>query len=143
MRRPPTAIAHHFQAPWDSASNSSEKFPFVHLDILNQHQLEATVVQYRIQSIIHFSALLSAVGEKFPELALKVNLEGFQNVLDTCKQNGCRLFVPSTIGAFGPNTPKDNTPEETVMRPNTIYGITKLHAELMGEVHDSCLRLLL
>jgi threonine 3-dehydrogenase len=83
---------------------------------------------------VHYSALLSAVAEKNPALALSVNMAGFQNVLELAKVHRLRLYSPSTIGAFGPSTPKVNTPDLTIMRPNTIYGITKLHMELLGEV---------
>jgi dTDP-4-dehydrorhamnose reductase len=78
--------------------------------------------------------LLSAVAEKNPALALSVNMTGFQNVLELAKIHRLRLYSPSTIGAFGPSTPKVDTPDLTIMRPNTIYGITKLHMELLGEV---------
>lgn len=85
--------------------------------------------------VVHYSALLSAVAEKNPTLALSVNINGFQNMLELAKVHRLRLYSPSTIGAFGPSTPKDNTPDLTIMRPNTIYGITKLHNELMGEYY--------
>lgn len=85
--------------------------------------------------IVHYSALLSAVAEKNPTLALSVNINGFQNMLELAKVHRLRLYSPSTIGAFGPSTPKVNTPDLTIMRPNTIYGITKLHNELMGEYY--------
>jgi threonine 3-dehydrogenase len=84
--------------------------------------------------VVHYSALLSAVAEKNPALALSVNMTGFQNMLELAKIHRLRIYSPSTIGAFGPSTPKNNTPDLTIMRPNTIYGITKLHNELLGEV---------
>jgi nucleoside-diphosphate-sugar epimerase len=86
--------------------------------------------------LIHFSALLSAVGEKFPEKALEINIKGFHNVAELAKLHKLRLFVPSTIGAFGPSTPSVNTPDLTIQRPTTIYGITKVHTELLGEVRN-------
>ncbi|KAJ1672942.1 hypothetical protein EV182_006186, partial [Spiromyces aspiralis] len=109
--------------------------PFAYADVLDYKGLERLVVDNGIDWIVHFSAVLSAVGEKNPQLALKVNLNGFQNVLDLAKAHQLRLLSPSTIGAFGPSTPKDKTPDITIMRPKTIYGITKLHMELMGEYY--------
>ncbi|KAG0233828.1 hypothetical protein BGW41_001360 [Actinomortierella wolfii] len=109
--------------------------PFVYADVMNYNMLERIVVDWRIDWIVHYSALLSAVAEKNPALALSVNMTGFQNVLELAKVHRLRLYSPSTIGAFGPSTPKDNTPDLTIMRPNTIYGITKLHMELLGEYY--------
>ncbi|KAK9766223.1 hypothetical protein K7432_004843 [Basidiobolus ranarum] len=109
--------------------------PFVYADVLNYQQLESLVVDFQIDWVVHLSAILSAVGEKNPSQALAVNVSGFQNVLDLAKIHGLRIFSPSTIGVFGPSTPKDNTPDLTIMRPNTIYGITKVHMELMGEYY--------
>ncbi|KAG0363311.1 hypothetical protein BC939DRAFT_436600 [Gamsiella multidivaricata] len=109
--------------------------PFVYADVMNYSLLERIVVDWRIDWIVHYSALLSAVAEKNPALALSVNMTGFQNVLELAKIHRLRLYSPSTIGAFGPSTPKNNTPDLTIMRPNTIYGITKLHNELLGEYY--------
>ncbi|KAI9296695.1 mitochondrial L-threonine 3-dehydrogenase [Neoconidiobolus thromboides FSU 785] len=110
--------------------------PFVYADVLNKAQLESLIVDFRIDYVIHFSALLSAVGEKNPIRALEVNLMGFQNVIELAKTHNLRVLMPSTIGAFGPSTPAVNTPDLTIMRPTTIYGITKLHAELLGEYYN-------
>jgi len=107
--------------------------PFVYVDVLNYDQLAKVVVENRINWVVHFSALLSAVGEKNPKLALDVNITGFQNVMDLASKHKLTVFCPSTIGAFGPTTPRVNTPDITIMRPTTIYGITKVHAELLGE----------
>ncbi|KAJ2598896.1 hypothetical protein GGF39_002457 [Coemansia sp. RSA 1721] len=109
--------------------------PFVYADVLNYRALEQVVVDYGIDWIVHFSAILSAAGERNPALGLNVNINGFQNVLDLAKNHGLRLLSPSTMGAFGPTTPKDSTPDLTVMRPNTIYGISKVHMELLGEYY--------
>ncbi|KAF9199255.1 hypothetical protein BGZ49_010659 [Haplosporangium sp. Z 27] len=119
------------EAPEDFKNNG----PFVYADVLDYAQLERIVVDYRIDWIVHYSALLSAVAEKNPAMALMVNMNGFQNVLNLAKIHNLRIYSPSTIGAFGPSTPKINTPDVTIMRPNTIYGITKLHNELMGEYY--------
>ncbi|KAJ1661108.1 hypothetical protein IWQ61_000044 [Dispira simplex] len=106
--------------------------PFVYADVLNYPLLERIVVDFQIDWIVHYSALLSAVAEKNPALALQVNVQGFQNVLELARVHKLRIFCPSTIGAFGPTTPKNQTPDLTIQRPNTIYGITKVHSELLG-----------
>ncbi|KAJ1843922.1 hypothetical protein LPJ70_003183 [Coemansia sp. RSA 2708] len=109
--------------------------PFVYADVLNYRALDQIVVDYGIDWVVHFSAILSALGERNPALGLSVNINGFQNVLELAKNHGLRLLSPSTMGAFGPTTPKDATPDLTIMRPNTIYGITKVHMELLGEYY--------
>ncbi|KAJ2159340.1 hypothetical protein GGF46_003087 [Coemansia sp. RSA 552] len=109
--------------------------PFVYADVLNYRALEEVVVDYGIDWVVHFSAILSAAGEQNPALGLNVNINGFQNVLELAKNHRLRILSPSTIGAFGPTTPKDMTPDLTVMRPNTIYGISKVHMELLGEYY--------
>eukprot|EP01137_Pigoraptor_chileana_P020934 Opistho-2@83972 len=111
--------------------------PFIYGDVLSYYQLESIVVNERIDWVVHFSALLSAIGEQNPQKALAVNVTGFQNVLELAKVHNLRLFCPSTIGAFGPTTPRENTPDLTIMRPTTIYGITKVHMELLGEYYHA------
>ena len=111
--------------------NKMQNFSF--LDVTDERSIEQIVVNENISVVVHFSALLSAIGEKNPDLALRVNVDGFQNVLNVAKRHNLKVFCPSTIGAFGPTTPK-TAKDLTVMRPTTIYGITKLHNELMGEV---------
>ncbi|OLY81203.1 L-threonine 3-dehydrogenase, mitochondrial [Smittium mucronatum] len=109
--------------------------PFEYCDVLDQAKLKKIVSDYDIDCIIHLSIILSALGEKNPHLALNVNINGFQNVLDISKERNIRLMCPSTMGVFGPTSPKTLTPDLTIMRPNTIYGITKVHMELMGEYY--------
>jgi nucleoside-diphosphate-sugar epimerase len=83
-----------------------------------------------VNQIYHLAAILSATGEKMPELAWRVNMKGLRNVLDACIENNIqKLFWPSTIAVFGPGTPRQNTPQWTVMEPNTIYGISKQAGE--------------
>jgi threonine 3-dehydrogenase len=107
--------------------------PFCYLNILDPRSIEEVVVNNNIEQIIHFSALLSAVGEQNVPLALEVNSRGVQNVLEVARLHKLKVFIPSTIGAFGPSTPRDMTPDLTIQRPRTIYGVTKVYAELLGE----------
>eukprot|EP00042_Codosiga_hollandica_P029053 m.157504 g.157504 ORF g.157504 m.157504 type:complete len:353 (-) comp52960_c0_seq1:1344-2402(-) len=119
--------------PADSPVNQG---PFVYADVLDYHWLESLIVDYKIQWVIHLSALLSAIGERNPDKAIALNNGGTQNILELARVHNLRVFSPSTIGAFGPTTPRDNTPDLTIMRPTTIYGITKVYMELMGEYYQ-------
>jgi threonine 3-dehydrogenase len=123
---------HKGEIPLDS-KNGNVKFRYA--DVLNRTSLEDIVVSENVGTIVHFSALLSAIGELYPQKAMDLGLISVHHVLEIAKMHNCRVFIPSTIGAFGPTTPKQNTPDLTIMRPTTIYGITKLHMELMGEYY--------
>ncbi|XP_041096637.1 L-threonine dehydrogenase 2 isoform X2 [Polyodon spathula] len=107
--------------------------PFVYADVLDYKNLQELVINNRITWLVHYSALLSAVGEANVALARRVNITGLHNVLDIALENHLRLFVPSTIGAFGPTSPRDPTPDLCIQRPRTIYGVSKVHTELIGE----------
>ncbi|XP_003227985.1 L-threonine 3-dehydrogenase, mitochondrial [Anolis carolinensis] len=109
--------------------------PFIYSDILDYKNLREIVVNNRITWLFHYSALLSAVGEANVPLARSVNITGLHNILDIAAEHSLRLFVPSTIGAFGPTSPRDPTPDLCIQRPRTIYGVSKVHAELMGEYY--------
>merc|ERR1719228_20774 len=111
------------------------KGPFVFADVLDFKCLQEIVVNQRIDWLVHFSALLSAVGENNVPLAVRVNIEGLHNVIELSKQYKLKLFVPSTIGAFGPESPRNPTPNLCIQRPKTIYGVSKVHAELLGEYY--------
>ncbi|KAG1713899.1 L-threonine 3-dehydrogenase, mitochondrial [Nymphon striatum] len=109
--------------------------PYVYADILDFKNLQELIVNQRIDWLIHFSALLSAVGEDNVPLAIRVNIEGVHNVLELAKQYDLKIFIPSTIGAFGPDSPRNPTPDLTIQRPRTIYGVSKVHGELLGEYY--------
>jgi len=105
--------------------------PFEHIDCLDAQAIYTTVKKYNIDTIFHLAAILSAKGENNPQLAWKVNINGLYNVLEIAREQNCAVFTPSSIAAFGPSTPKNNTPQETIQRPNTIYGLTKVTGELL------------
>jgi len=119
------------KASWDVL----ESGPYLYADILDFKNLQSIVVNERIDWLVHFSAILSAVGEQNVSQALQVNVEGVHNILELCRRNNLRLFCPSTIGAFGPETPSNPTPDVTIQRPKTIYGVAKVHMELLGEYY--------
>lgn len=113
-----------------------ESGPFETLDILDREGLRAIVKKYDIDGIINLAAILSAVGEEHPMLAWNVNMNGLINVLEVAREEKIdRVLTPSSIAAFGPETPRDNTPQETVLRPRTMYGITKVSGELLGDYY--------
>jgi nucleoside-diphosphate-sugar epimerase len=105
---------------------------FEFIDVTRRETLEAAVEKYSIDTIYHMAAILSAVGEEKPHLAWNVNMNGLYNVLEVARERGLtRVFCPSSIAAFGPETPRDSTPQETVLRPTTMYGLTKVAGELL------------
>lgn len=110
--------------------------PYQYLDVCDMEGLKKIVVDNGVTWIIHLAALLSAVGEKNPQLALKINVHGSENIIEVARQYKLRLYIPSTIGAFGPSTPKIMTPDETIMRPTTMYGVSKIHIELLGSYYN-------
>ncbi len=110
--------------------------PLARLDVTDRARLEEVVDKYRIDTIFHMAAILSAVGEKKPNLAWHVNIDGLYNVLEVARTRGMtRVFVPSSIAVFGPETPRDPAPQETVLRPTTMYGVTKVAGELLGNYY--------
>ncbi len=116
----------------DEIGKLSANGPYEILDITNRADLEQVVDKYGINAIINMAAILSAVGEKFPMKAWDVNMNGLINVLEVSRDRKIeRVLVPSSIAAFGPETPKDNTPQETILRPTTMYGVTKVAGELL------------
>jgi threonine 3-dehydrogenase len=106
------------------------------LDVTNEQRLQELVDAHRIDTVVHLASLLSANGEKNPKLAMHVNRGGAEAVLNVAAGKGLKVFAPSTIAAFGPSTPRDATPDHTVMRPTTMYGVTKVYLELLGEYYE-------
>jgi len=110
--------------------------PFETVDVTVRADLERVIDEHRIDTIYHLAAILSAAGEKNPQLAWSVNMDGLCNVLEVARESKLRqVFVPSSIAAFGPETPRRHTPQETVLRPRTIYGVTKVAGELLGDYY--------
>ncbi|GAG78391.1 unnamed protein product, partial [marine sediment metagenome] len=110
----------HKTKPSEKLLNSG---PFELINCTDINTIEAVVKKHNIDSVYHLAALLSAVAEANPRLAWDVNMNGLYNTLEVAREYKCALFTPSSIGAFGPSTPLDNTPQDTTQRPNTIYGV--------------------
>lgn len=126
-------IATDIRMPTDRVLRDSGPFEF--LDVLDENHITRVMQQYRIDTIFHMGAILSAIGETRPNVAWRINVGGLYNMLEAARQYKCALFFPSSIGVFGPSTPKDNTPQDTIMRPETMYGVTKLAGELLCDYY--------
>jgi nucleoside-diphosphate-sugar epimerase len=110
--------------------------PFEQLDVTDKQRLGVIVAKHEISQIYLLAALLSATAEKNPMLAWKLNMEGLLNVLELGREKRIsRIFWPSSIAVFGPNSPKEQTPQYTVMEPTTVYGISKLAGERWCEYY--------
>lgn len=109
--------------------------PYERLDALEIHELSHIVSKYKIDTIFNLVALLSAVGEGRPINAWKINMGALTNCLEVARLFECAVFTPSSIGAFGPTSPKDLTPQDTIMRPSTIYGVCKVTGEMLSDYY--------
>lgn len=126
------AVGHH-KEPDDIFKNAG---PFVMADIRDKEQLRQLIEQYQINTIYHLVGVLSAVGEQKPDLAWDVNMNSLKNVLDLAVEYKMKqVFWPSSIAAFGPSTPLNQTPQKTVLEPTTMYGVTKVAGELLCQYY--------
>ena len=111
--------------------------PFVLADVLDFNAVARIIDQHQVKEVYLLAALLSATAEQNPKLAWKLNMEGLFNVLDIAKEKkGMKIFWPSSIAVFGPTTPRDNTPQHTVMEPSTVYGVSKQAGERWCEYYS-------
>ena len=119
--------------PSETLHNSG---PFEYIDITKRETIEKVVKNYSIDTIYNMAAILSAFGEEHPIICWDVNINGFYNIIEIAhKHNMSRVFVPSSIAVFGPETPRVNTPQETALKPKTMYGVTKVAGELLGDYY--------
>ena len=110
--------------------------PVIYLDALERNRLSKVLYEYEIDTIFHMASILSATGEKIPQTAWDININGLINVLEAGRVYKVDKIVwPSSIAAFGPTTPRENTPNTTVLQPTTMYGITKVAGELLAEYY--------
>ncbi len=125
-------IASDIRVPPGGAASTG---PFELLDCTDAAQIREIVTQYRVGTIYHMAALLSAVAEERPQAAWLLNMGSLYSVLEIARHHLCSVFLPSSIGAFGPTTPRDATPQDTIQRPTTMYGVTKVAGELLCDYY--------
>ncbi len=104
-------------------------------DVTDGEGIAAVVKKYDIDTIYNLAALLSVVAEAKPRLAWKIGIDGLWNILEVARQYHCAVFTPSSIGSFGTNTPHYMTPQDTIQRPRTIYGVSKVTTELLSDYY--------
>lgn len=112
-----------------------ESGPSAEADVTNGEMIASVVKQYNIDTIYNLAALLSVVAESKPRLAWKIGIDGLWNILEVAREHGCAVFTPSSIGSFGSSTPKMMTPQDTIQRPRTMYGVTKVTTELLSDYY--------
>lgn len=124
------------------ATNRSEKnlealgdIRFETLDVTNGQKLFDLAKDFKADTIINLAAILSARGETMPQKTWDINVNGIINSLEAARELGCQVFVPSSIAAFGEGTPLDKTPQVTIQRPNTMYGVTKVAGEILCDYY--------
>ncbi|MAG95160.1 MAG: NAD-dependent epimerase/dehydratase family protein [Alphaproteobacteria bacterium] len=127
---PEAVIATDLRMPPDAPEG-----PFAHVDVTRQNQISEVVRRYDVGSIYHLAALLSALAEDKPQFAWDLNMGGLYRVLEVARQYDCAVFNPSSIGAFGHTTPRERTPQDTIQRPSTMYGVTKVAGELLCDYY--------
>ena len=126
-------VASDIKTPTNEVFLNSE---FVHLNVLDKLQIKEVFQTHKPTIVYHLAALLSATAEENPKLGWELNMDGTFNIFDACIDHGVkRIFWPSSIAVFGPTTPRVNTPQSTILEPNTIYGITKLAGERYCEYY--------
>jgi nucleoside-diphosphate-sugar epimerase len=128
-----TVVATDIRMPTDKELRDGGPFEF--LDVTDSNHITRVMSMYEIGTIYHLAAVLSAVGESRPNIAWQINMNGLYHVLEAARQYKCQIFFPSSIGAFGPGTPQDQTPQDTIQRPDTMYGVTKVAGELLCDYY--------
>jgi nucleoside-diphosphate-sugar epimerase len=122
----------------DIKKNDSEAAhggPFETVDVTDLNRMVEVAKKYKVDTVMHLAALLSATAEAKPVFAWNLNMGGLMNGLETARELQAQFFTPSSIGAFGPTTPKDDTPQDTIMRPTTMYGVNKVAGELLSDYY--------
>lgn len=114
-----------------------ESGPAAEADVCNGEQLLGIVKKYNIDTIYNLAALLSAVAEKKAQLAWHIQIDGLMNILEIARENNVAVFTPSSIGSFGPETPHQDTPQDTIQRPRSMYGVTKVATELLSDYYHT------
>ncbi|PLS09492.1 L-threonine 3-dehydrogenase [Neobacillus cucumis] len=116
-------------------SEAAQSGPFETVDVTDFNRMMETAKKYKVDTIMHLAAILSATAEAKPVFAWHLNMGGLMNALETARELKAQFFTPSSIGAFGPSTPKNHTPQDTIMRPTTMYGVNKVAGELLADYY--------
>ncbi len=116
-------------------SEAAQSGPFETVNVTDLNKMMGTAKKYKVDTVMHLAALLSATAEAKPVFAWNLNMGGLMNALETARELNAQFFTPSSIGAFGPSTPKDATPQDTIMRPTTMYGVNKVAGELLADYY--------
>ena len=119
----------------DANKAAIEDIRFETLDVTDPKRMFELAKEFKADTIVNLAAILSARGESMPQLTWKVNVDGVVNTLEVARELNAQVFVPSSIAAFGVGTPLDNTPQVTIQRPNTMYGVTKVSGELLCDYY--------
>ncbi|MFD2044338.1 L-threonine 3-dehydrogenase [Ornithinibacillus salinisoli] len=114
---------------------AEEQGPFEIIDVTDAERIFTVAKEHKVNTIMHLAALLSATAEKNPKLAWDINMGGLVNALEVARELDLKFFTPSSIGAFGPSTPKNGTPQDTLQRPTTMYGVNKVSGELLCDYY--------
>lgn len=112
-----------------------ESGPCAPANVCSAQEISSIVDKYHIDTIYNLAALLSATAEKKPLLAWDIQMNGLLNILEIAREKGCAVFTPSSIGSFGPSTPRKDTPQDTIQRPTSMYGVTKVATELLSDYY--------
>lgn len=119
----------------DIRQTADQSGPFEILDVTDAQRMHDLAKGFGADTMVHMAALLSATAEEKPLLAWNLNMGGLVNALEASRELGMQFFTPSSIGAFGPSTPKKNTPQDTLQRPTTMYGVNKVAGELLCDYY--------
>lgn len=119
----------------DIRQTADQSGPFEILDVTDAQRMHDLAKDFEADTMVHMAALLSATAEEKPLLAWNLNMGGLVNALEASRELGMQFFTPSSIGAFGPSTPKNNTPQDTLQRPTTMYGVNKVAGELLCDYY--------
>ncbi|WP_142827078.1 L-threonine 3-dehydrogenase [Planococcus soli] len=119
----------------DIRQTADQSGPFEILDVTDAQRMHDLAKDFGADTMVHMAALLSATAEEKPLLAWNLNMGGLVNALEASRELGMQFFTPSSIGAFGPSTPKNNTPQDTLQRPTTMYGVNKVAGELLCDYY--------
>jgi nucleoside-diphosphate-sugar epimerase len=134
-RHGPSQVIRLDLQPPPASNGRSPDAPFEVVDVRDRDALADIIPRHEVDTVYHLASMLSTTGEQHPDRAWDVNLGGLKNVLDLAREHDLQVFWPSSIAVFGPSTPKQNTPQDTVIDPATMYGVTKRSGELLCQYY--------